>query len=169
MRAIHVGGVWPSGRRRAHLQRALSVLLVSCLWLVPHAWGQDTPTAPPHLSVTSSQVDVPRQLTLEAAEQLLVQYNLVVIAARYGVDSARAQRLIAAVRPNPTLTLGAEQFDLAAPGRALVSNSNSAANRTFTARIDQMFERGNKRALRTAAAEFQVQAAEAQVVDTIRM
>src|SRR5262245_44076193 len=168
MRAIHVGGVWPSGRRRGHLQRALSVLLVSCLGLVPQAWGQGTPTAPSHLSVTSSKVDVPRQLTLEAAEQLLMQYNLAVIAARYGVDSARAQRLIAAVRPNPTLTLGAEQFDLAAPGRALVSNSNSAANRTYTARIDQIFERGNKRALRTAAAEFQVQDAEAQVLDTLR-
>jgi outer membrane protein TolC len=31
-----------------------------------------------------------------------------------------------------------------------------------------VFERGNKRSLRTAAAEFQVQAAEAQVLDTIR-
>ena len=31
-----------------------------------------------------------------------------------------------------------------------------------------MFERGNKRALRTAAAEFQVQAAEAQVLGTLR-
>ena len=123
MRAISVGDVWPSGRRRAHLKRSLSVLLVSCCGLVPHAWGQGTPSIPPRLSVTASQVDVPRQLTLEAAEQLLVQYNLAVIAARYGVDNARAQRLIAAVRPNPTLTLGAEQFDLAAPGRNLFSNS----------------------------------------------
>jgi cobalt-zinc-cadmium efflux system outer membrane protein len=84
------------------------------------------------------------------------------------VDNARAQRLIAAVRPNPTLTLGAEGFDLAAPGRNLFSNSDSASNRLYTVRIDQVFERGNKRELRTAAAEFQVQAAEAQVLDTIR-
>jgi cobalt-zinc-cadmium efflux system outer membrane protein len=168
MRAIRVGSMWPSGRRRAHLKRALAVLLVSCYGLVPHAWGQGTTSSPPRLPVTSAQVDVPRQLTLEAAEQLLVQYNLAVIAARYGVDHARAQRLIAAVRPNPTLTLGAEQFDLAAPGRNLFSNSNSAANRTYTARLDQVFERGNKRALRTAAAELQVQATEAQVLDTIR-
>jgi cobalt-zinc-cadmium efflux system outer membrane protein len=111
---------------------------------------------------------VPRQLSLEVAEQLLVQYNLAIVAARYGVDNARAQRLIAAVRPNPTLTLGAEQFDLNAPGRNLFSNSNSASNRTYTFRLDQVFERGNKRSLRTGAAEFQVQAAEAQVLDTIR-
>ena len=167
-RAITRGGVWPSGRRRAPLKRALAVLLVSCCGLVPHVWGQGTPAAPPRVPVTSSQVDVPRQLTLEVAEQLLAQYNLAVIAARYGIDHARAQRLIAAVRPNPTLTLGAEQFDLAAPGRHLFSNSNSAANRTYTVRLDQVFERGNKRALRTAAAEYQIQAAEAQVLDTIR-
>src|SRR4029453_4594528 len=137
MRKINVGGMWRSGRRGLPRQRSRALLLVSYLCLVPHAWGQGLPPAPPRVSVTSSQVDVPRPLTLEAAEHLLVQYNLVVIAARSGVDQARAQRLMAAVRPNPTLTLGAEQFDLAAPGRALVSNSNSAANRTSTARIDQ--------------------------------
>jgi cobalt-zinc-cadmium efflux system outer membrane protein len=168
IRKISVGGVWQSGRRETPRTRYGSLLLIVCLWLVPHAWGQGTPAAPPRLSVISSQVDAPRQLTLEAAEQLLVQYNLAVIAARYGVDTARAQRLVASVRPNPTLTLGAEQFDLAAPGRHLFSNSNSAANRTYTARLDQVFERGNKRALRTAAADLQVQAAEAQVLDTIR-
>jgi outer membrane protein, heavy metal efflux system len=168
MRAISVGEVWPSRRRGVPLTRALSVLLVSCCGLGPHAWGQDTPSAPPRLSVTASQVEVPRQLTLEAAEQLLMQYNLAVLTARFGVESARAQRLIASVRPNPTLTLGAEQFDLNAPGRNLFSNSNSAANRTYTFRLDQVFERGHKRALRTQAAAFQVQAAEAQVLDTIR-
>jgi cobalt-zinc-cadmium efflux system outer membrane protein len=169
MRAISVGGVWPSRRRGAHLKHSLSVLLVTCIGLVPHAWGQGTPSAPPRLSVTASQVDVPRQLTLEAAEQLLVQYNLTVMTARFGIDNARAQRLIASVRPNPTLTLGAEAFDLGSPGRHLFSNSDSAANRLYTVRLDQVFERGNKRALRTAAAEFQVQAAEAQVLDTLRM
>jgi len=113
-------------------------------------------------------VDIPRQLTLEHAEQFLLQHNLSVIAARYGVDNARAQLLIAAVRPNPTLTLGAEAFDLAAPGKHLVSNSTSAANRLYTVRLDQVLERGNKRGLRTEAASLQVQAAEAQVLDTIR-
>src|ERR687887_349113 len=143
----------PPSQARSVLLRSYCILLcILWLWLSLQAWGQ-SPTPPPsRLSVTSSQVDVPRQLTLEAAEQLLLQHNLTVVAARYGVDNARTQRLIAAVRPNPTLTLGAEQFDLAAPGRNLFSNSNAAANRTYTVRIDQVFERGNKRALRTAAA-----------------
>ena len=76
--------------------------------------------------------------------------------------------LIAAVRPNPTLTLGAEQFDLAAPGRHLVSNSNWRPTAPIPRVSIQVFERGTKRALRTAAAEFQIQATEAQVLDTIR-
>src|SRR5712691_11534844 len=154
--------------RSVLLRSYLIMLFIPWLWLVSQAWGQ-SPTPPlSRLSVTSSQVDVPRQLTLEAAEQLLLQHNLAVVAARYGVDNARAQRLIASVRPNPTLTLGAEAFDLKAPGRHLFSNSDSASNRLYTVRIDQVFERGNKRALRTAAAEFQIQAAEAQVFDTLR-
>src|SRR5215510_14299942 len=148
----------PWQTRGALLRRYLTMLFIPWLWLVSQAWGQSLTPPPSRLSVTSSQVDVPRQLTLEAAEQLLVQYNLTVVAARYGVDSARAQRLIAAVRPNPTLTLGAEAFDLGAPVRSLFSTSPTASNRLYTVRIDQVFERGNKRALRTAAAEFQIQA-----------
>src|SRR5262245_7272888 len=159
---------WQSGLRSVQLKSSLALLLISWLWPVSQAWGQNPTPAPSRVSVMLSQVDVPKQLTLEVAEQLLVQYNLAIVAARYGVDNARAQRLIAAVRPNPTLTLGAEQFDLSAPGRNLFSNSNSAANRTYTFRLDQVFERGNKRSLRTEAAEFQVQAAEAQVLDTLR-
>src|SRR5215475_2242940 len=158
----------PWQARGALLRHYLTILFIPWLWLVSQVWGQSLTPPSSRLSVTSSQVDVRRQLTLEAAEQLLVQYNLTVVAARYGVDSARAQRLIASVRPNPTLMLGAEAFDLSAPGKNLFSNSDSAANRVYTARIDQVFERGNKRALRTEAAEWQVQAAEAQVLDTIR-
>ena len=94
MKAISVGGVWHARQRRAYLTRSLSVLLVSCWGLAPHAWGQGTPAAPSRLSVTTSQVEVPRQLTLEAAEQRLMQYNLTVMTARFGVESARAQRLI---------------------------------------------------------------------------
>src|SRR4030095_6400588 len=39
----------------------------------------------------------------------------------------------------------------------------------FRVALDKAFERGNKRALRTEAAEFQVQAADAQVLDATRL
>ena len=167
-RGISVVGISACRLQIAKPRWYLFVLLVSCWWLVSQARGQSPQAPVPRSPAVPPQVDVPRQLTLEHAEQLLLQNNLAVIAARYGVDNARAQLLIAAVRPNPTLTLGAEAFDLAAPGKALFSNSTSAANRVYTVRIDQVLERGNKRGLRTQAAASQVQAAEAQVLDTIR-
>src|SRR5262249_8264833 len=70
---------------------------------------------------------------------------------------------------NPIVTFGAEQFDVAHPLRQIFStNSNVAANKFYTLRFDQVFERGNKRELRTAAADFQLRAAEAQVLDATR-
>ena len=125
-------------------------------------------------STVAPKADVPRQLTLDKAAEILVQNNLAITAARYGVDVARAQRLIASLKPNPTLTLGAEQFDFTGSEVScafcdlLTTNSNSAANRTYTFRYDQIIERGNKRKLRTEAADLQLKAAEAQVLDATR-
>src|SRR5262249_62108241 len=84
-----LGCIGSSSRRSVYSSSPrwhLFVLLVSGFWLAPQAWRQ-SPTPPPsRVSVTSSRVDVPSPLTLEVAEQLLVQYNLAVVAARYGVD-----------------------------------------------------------------------------------
>jgi len=82
--------------------------------------------------------------------------------------------LIASLKPNPTVTLGAEQFDFTGSevSRAfhdlITTNSNSAANRTYTFRYDQIIERGDKRKLRTEAADLQLKVAEAQVLDATR-
>src|SRR5215831_1766483 len=125
--------------------------------------GLPGPPAPPQRN------RIPRRLTLDAAQEILLQNNLTIVAARYGVDIARAQRLVASLRPNPIVTFAAEQFDVGHPGQFIVStNANAAANRVYTYRYDQVFERGNKRELRTAAAELQLQSAEAQVLDATR-
>lgn len=112
--------------------------------------------------------DIPRQLTLERAEELLIQNNLAIIASRYGVDIARAQRLLASLKPNPTLSVSAEQFSLTNPLSHLITETGTAANRFYTIRYDQIFERGGKRELRTEVADLQLKASEAQVLDTIR-
>ncbi len=150
--------------------RYVGVLLISLSLFVAHVWAQSRRPASTQATPSgSSKVELPTQLTLDNAEAILLENNLAIIAARYGVDIARAQRLTASLRPNPTLTLGAEQFDFRAPFRSLFSTGqNVAANRVYTFRFDQTLERGNKRGLRTEAAEFQVQAAEAQVLDAIR-
>ena len=45
-------------------------------------------------------------LTLDRAERLLFERNLALVAARRGVDAARAQRLVASSLPPPQVTVG---------------------------------------------------------------
>src|SRR5262249_54270428 len=92
---------------RAKFVRRFILSAAIILSLGPLAAGAQTP-APIQLRGAS----IPRKLTLAQAEQLLLQRNLAVLAARYQVSALRAARLIASFRPNPTLTLGGEQFIL---------------------------------------------------------
>src|SRR4030095_11197081 len=121
-------------------------------------------------SVTSS---IPRRLTLATAEDLLLQRNLSVLAAKYQVEASRAARLIAAYKPNPVLTVGGEQIPIASPvpnsvPRFTTTNPDAGANPVYTLRIDKIWERGGKRELRTAAGDEQIEASEAQMLDAIR-
>ena len=100
--------------------------------------------------------------------------NLNVLAAKYQVDANRAARLIAAYKLNPVLTVGAEQFPFYSPvagsfPRFFTTHPDAGANPLYTLRLDTVVERGGKREWRTAAAEEQLQAAEAQVADSIRI
>jgi cobalt-zinc-cadmium efflux system outer membrane protein len=154
-------------RQAKHYSTLLTGLILA---IAGPATGQVlVPSMPAALPSASQRARIPRQITLDAAEGILLQNNLTIMAARYGVDIARAQRLVASLRPNPVVTFGAEQFDVGHPGQFIVStNSNAAANRVYTYRYDQVFERGNKRELRTAAADLQLRSAEAQVLDAAR-
>lgn len=146
--------------------RYLSVMFIACLLLPAVASGQGLKSVTPPVG---PKAEVPRQLSLDKAEEILLQNNLAITAARYGIEIARAQRLTAGLRPNPTLTFGAEQFDIGHPLRDLVAtNTDAAANRVYTFRYDQILERGNKRQLRAAVAEAQLEAAEAQLLDATR-
>jgi outer membrane protein, heavy metal efflux system len=116
---------------------------------------------------------VPRRLTLQQAEDLLIARNLVVLSARYQVDANRAARLIASYKLNPTVTVAAEQIPFYSPlagsyPRFFTTNSDAGANPTYTLRVDQIVERGGKRELRTTAAEEQLKASEAQMLDAMR-
>ena len=108
-------------------------------------------------------------LTLTLAEQMLVERNLVVLAARRGVDLARAQRLVANQLPPPTVSIGntAAQFnetarDTFAGARGLGPQNN------FNASLTVVVERGGKRGLRTRLADENISVAEAQVMDALR-
>ena len=94
-------------------------------------------------------------LTLPQAEQLLVQKNRELQAARRAIESADAQRLIAGARPNPTLSLNSTSL-----------GPNARADTVL--RLDQPFERGNKRELRLDAASGLQRAARNDSLDILR-
>ena len=96
-----------------------------------------------------------RELTLAEAESLLAKNNRELQASRRAVESAEAQRMIAGARPNATLSINSTAIA-----------SNTKADTVF--RIDQPFERGNKRELRLDAAAGLQRAAVTDSLDVLR-
>jgi outer membrane protein, heavy metal efflux system len=130
-------------------------------------------TVAPRAESQSAPAFIPRRLMLPQAENLLIERNLTVLAARYQVDVNRAARLIASYKLNPAVTVGGEQIPFYSPvpgsyPRFFTTNPDAGANPVYTFRIDKIVERGGKRELRTAVAQEQLDASEAQLLDAIR-
>jgi cobalt-zinc-cadmium efflux system outer membrane protein len=106
-----------------------------------------------------------RDLSLAEAEKLLGERNRELTSARRAVEAAGAQRISAAARPNPTLSLNALSL-------SNKYNSGPGTPNEFRAdtilRIDQPFERGGKRELRMEAAEGLERAARGDSMDALR-
>lgn len=131
------------------------------------------PLIPQSPASSSANSQAQQRLNLQTATDLLIEHNLAVLAARYNVDIMRAQRIAAGLKPNPTLTFSATQFtlprNLLHPGYILKTDpDNAAANTTYTLEVDQLVERGGKRALRIRQSDLSSKAAEAQLQDTLR-
>ncbi|HWI37809.1 MAG TPA: TolC family protein [Burkholderiales bacterium] len=110
--------------------------------------------------VSSAQA---RDLTLAEAESLLARNNRELQAARRGIESAEAQRLIAGARPNATFSFNNSAINNdTGPG----SYFQRRIDNVF--RLDQPFERGNKRGLRLDAAGGLQRAARSDFLDTLR-
>ena len=117
--------------------------------------------------VALSQALQARDLTLAEAELLLVRNNRELQASRRAIESAEAQRLIAGARPNPTVSLNSAgqtlSPDIAGPGPFRDQRFDTML------RIDQPFERGNKRELRLDAASGLQRAARNDSLDVLRL
>src|SRR5919198_4461419 len=96
-----------------------------------------------------------RDLALPEAESLLVRNNRELQVARRAMESADAQRVIAGARPNATFSINSTGI-----------GSNAKPDTVF--RIDQPFERGNKRELRLDAAAGLQRAARNDYLDVLR-
>jgi outer membrane protein, heavy metal efflux system len=112
-------------------------------------------------------------LSLDAAVEALVARNLSVAAARDTVDIFRAQRVAAALKPDPTIVVSATQLTLPRvvthPQYAGVAvPEGSVLDTQFSVDVAKVVERGGKRELRVAAADIESGIAEAQLSNELR-
>jgi outer membrane protein, heavy metal efflux system len=115
--------------------------------------------AMPCLPVQAQPAAVP--LTLQTVVDRYVQKNLDLQAARFQLERTRADQIAARLRPNPAISLSAENLPFSGPasfGRLY----EVAASYTET------IELGGKRELRERLADLTVSAAEAHFEDTMR-
>ena len=111
------------------------------------------------------------ELSFKSAEQLFLGYSHELIAAKRMVESAQADAVTAGQSPNPTLSLGLSNFNLNTnQGNTNPNGSNSIVDKTLnnTVQINQLFERGDKRALREASAKNGIKASKYDFKDTLR-
>jgi len=107
----------------------------------------------------------PEHLTLPMAEDLFRDHSRELLAAKRAIESAEADKVIAGQRPNPTLSAGVS---------SLSAQNWSAASGFRDKPIDsgiqlsQLIERGNKRQLRTEAAQSSLEASRHDFQDVLR-
>lgn len=104
-------------------------------------------------------------LTLEQAVSEALENNLDLLARRYELSLAEAQRITAGLRPNPILSVGGDHLDLLGTGYDAINNAGPPE---FSIRTDFVFERGNKRRRRLELAEAGVDVARLNLLDAAR-
>jgi cobalt-zinc-cadmium efflux system outer membrane protein len=95
---------------------------------------QQTPPAP-----------AKRSISISDAVSIFLQQNLQLVAARYDIDTADAEKLTARLRPNPELSVSAADLPLNLSG-------DFFKQQTYSYGISQTFELGGKRRKRIDAA-----------------
>src|SRR4030095_6817260 len=103
----------------------------------------------------------PAPLTLQQVVDTYIQNNLELQAARYKLERTKADQIAARLRPNPMITVTAE--NLAVSGPTPFSRLYEVGA-TYIGTI----ELGGKRTLREKTADAVVSAAEVQFEDTMR-
>ena len=102
-----------------------------------------------------------QELTIERVTTMYIERNLDLQAARYRLERTRADQIAARLRPNPGITVTAENFVVSGP---------TPFNRLYeiATSYSETIELGGKRKLRERVADLTVSAAEAQFADAMR-
>jgi cobalt-zinc-cadmium efflux system outer membrane protein len=96
-----------------------------------------------------------RPITISDAVSIFLQQNFELVAARYDIDTAEAEKLTARLRPNPQVTVGFQGLPLNLSGNLLTDQQYSYG-------ISQTFELGGKRRKRIDSANANSNVAQAQ-------
>ena len=101
--------------------------------------------------VRSSALPALERLTLRQAEILFGERNRELQLAQRAVEGAEADVLSASAPPNPSLSISSTQIS---PGAGIGAGSLRDKRIDTVIGLSQLFERGNKRELRSSAAQF---------------
>ncbi len=104
----------------------------------------------PQTSATAKQ-----PITVSDAVSIFLRQNFQVIAARFDIDTAEAEKLTARLRPNPEVSVGFQGLPLNLTG-------NPITEQQYSYSISQAFELGGKRDKRITVANANAEVARAQ-------
>jgi cobalt-zinc-cadmium efflux system outer membrane protein len=125
----------------------LSVLTLSAV-IVSGVQAQQSPQ-------TQTPATVKRSITLDEAIEIFMRQNLELVAARYDIETAEAEKLTARLRPNPQLTVGLSDLPINLSGPLI-------KEQTYDYGISRTIDLGGKRSKRIATAEANTDVARGQ-------
>lgn len=103
-------------------------------------------------------------LTEPQALALFYQRNLSLIAAKYNLDQARAEEIIAAAIPNPVFSFQFNEIN-----KKISNDPKAAFLPGITPQLQQLIETAGKRGLRIESSELGTEAVEFDLGDTVRV
>ena len=135
-----------------HQWRTLLSVLTLLAGFVCGVQAQQTPQTP-------TPATTKRSITLEEAVEIFMRQNLELVAARYDIETADAEKLTARLRPNPQFTLGLSDLPVNLSGPLI-------KEQTYDYGVSRTFELGGKRSKRieTANANSDVARGQFQMV-----
>src|ERR1044071_8555882 len=107
------------------------------------------------MSQTQAPATAKRSVTLDDAVEIFLRQNLQLVAARYDIETADAEKLTARLRPNPQLTVGLSDLPVNLSGPFL-------KEQTYAYGISQTIELGGKRNKRIETADANAEVARGQ-------
>ncbi len=110
-----------------------------------------------------TRVSIPENLTLEAAKSLFMIYNPTLQAERVNVDIETGDLLNAEKRPNPILSVGSEGLSFGSSDRSFFDDQE------FSLTLKQDIELSGKRQKRTSLEEADVEIAEIELQNAVRV